>query len=171
MLLKVLTDFEPLFDGTLGNWKTKHVSLQVKADVTPYHDRAYLVPKVHLQVLKKELKYLYDLGVLEWQPSLEWAKMLELMVALELIKMYLDDLLIISVSILDHHVKKLLEVFSRLQDDDGLKINANKSKICALETEHLGYIIIRDGIKLNDNKVQAILAINPPTNVKDSVDL
>ena len=73
MLLKVLTDFDPLFDGTLGNWKMKPVSLQVKADVTIYHGIAYPVPKGHLQVLKKELKHLCDLGVLEWQPLSEWA--------------------------------------------------------------------------------------------------
>ena len=30
MLLEVLKNFEPLFDGTLGDWKTKPVSLQVK---------------------------------------------------------------------------------------------------------------------------------------------
>ena len=72
MLLKVLTRFESLFDGTLGDWKTKPVSLPVKPGVTPYHGRAYRVPKVHLKVLKKELQRLCDLGVLEWQPSSEW---------------------------------------------------------------------------------------------------
>ena len=72
MLLKVLQKFEPLFDGTLGDWKTKPVSLPVKPGATPYHGRAYPVPKVHLTVLKKELQRLCDLGVLEWQPSSEW---------------------------------------------------------------------------------------------------
>ena len=73
MLLEVLKTFEPLFDGTLGDWKTKPVSLQVKNDVTPYHGRAYPVPKIHLKVLKKELNRLCELGVLEWQPASEWA--------------------------------------------------------------------------------------------------
>jgi hypothetical protein len=41
MMLKVLTDFEPLFDGTLGDWKTKPISSQVKTEVSPYHGRAY----------------------------------------------------------------------------------------------------------------------------------
>ena len=50
----------------VGDWKTKPVSLQVKTGATPYHRRAYPVPKVHLKVLKKELKRLCDLGVLEW---------------------------------------------------------------------------------------------------------
>ncbi len=72
MLLKDLQKFEPLFDGTLGDWKTKPVSSPVKPGVTPYHGRAYPVPKVHLKVLKRELHRLCDSGVLEWQPSSEW---------------------------------------------------------------------------------------------------
>ncbi len=39
----------------------------------------------------------------------------------------------------------------------GLKVNAPKSKFCAKETEYLGYILTKDGIKPQPNKVQAIL--------------
>jgi hypothetical protein len=38
--------------------------------------------------------------------------------------------------------------------------------ICALEIEYLGYILTRDGIKPQSNKVQAILTIKLPTGVK-----
>ena len=99
-------------------------------------------------------------------PDIFQEKMADLMAALEFVKTYLDDLLIISTGSLEDHLEKLTEVLSRLQDA-GLKINADKSKFCALETEYLGYIITRDGIKPQDNKVQAILAINPPKNVKE----
>ncbi len=34
---------------------------------------------------------------------------------------------------------------------------------CTLEIEYLGYVLTRDGIKPQSNKVQAILAIKPPT--------
>ena len=88
------------------------------------------------------------------------------MVALEFVKTYLDDLLIISTASLEDHLEKLKELLSRLQDA-GLKINADKSKFCALETEYLGYIITRDGVKPQANKVQAILALTPPKNVKE----
>ncbi len=37
---------------------------------------------------------------------------------------------------------------------------------CALEIEYLGYILTRDGIKPQSNKVQAILVIKPPTGVR-----
>ncbi len=51
--------------------------------------------------------------------------------------------------------------------DAGLKINATKSVFCAQETEYLRYILTRGGIKSQPKKVQAILALNPPNNVKE----
>ena len=48
-----------------------------------------------------------------------------------------------------------------------MKINATKSHFCAIETEYLGYVLTRDGIKPQLNKVQAILALTPPNNVKE----
>ena len=48
-----------------------------------------------------------------------------------------------------------------------MKINVLKLKFCAEETEYLGYILTRTGIKLQPKKVQAILAITPPKQVKD----
>ena len=56
-------------------------------------------------------------------PDIFQEKMLDLMAALEFMKMYLDDLLIILKGSLEDHLKKLMEVLSRLQDA-GLKINA-----------------------------------------------
>ena len=88
------------------------------------------------------------------------------MVALEFVKMYLDNLLIISMARLEDHLEKRMEILSRLQDA-GLEINANKSKFCALETKYLAYMITRDGKKPQDNKVQGMLSINPPNNVKE----
>ena len=263
-LLELLKKFEPLFDGTLGHWRTKPVSFQLKDGVTPYHGRAFPIPKVHKETIMKEIKRLCDLGVLEWQPSSEWAapsfiqpkknktvrfltdfrevnkrlvrkpfpipkistvlqelegftyataldlnmgyytisldpdaskictiifpwgkysykrlpmgiagspdifqeKMSDLMATLEFVRTYLDDLLIITKGSLEDHLEKLSMVLTRLQDA-GLKINAEKSNFCTLETEYLGYVLTRDGIKPQVNKVQAILALTPPKNVKE----
>jgi hypothetical protein len=41
-----------------------------------------------------------------------------------------------------------------------------KLTFCAIEIEYLGYVLTRDGIKLQSNKVQVILAIKLPTGVK-----
>eukprot|EP00804_Cyclotella_cryptica_P015818 CCRYP_006329-RA/>CCRYP_006329-RA protein AED:0.35 eAED:0.21 QI:0/-1/0/1/-1/1/1/0/390 len=92
--------------------------------------------------------------------------MSELMVALELVRTHLDDLLCITRASLDDHLNHLRSILTRLQDA-GLRVNAPKSKFCAVETEYLGYILTRTGIKPQPNKVQAILAITPPKQVKN----
>ena len=72
-LLELLTKYEDLFDGTLGDWDTEPVSFELKEGAKPYHGRAYPVPHAHKETLKKELNRLCELGVLEWQPESEWA--------------------------------------------------------------------------------------------------
>ncbi len=72
-LLDLLTKYEDLFDGTLGDWNTEPVSFELKEDTKPYHGRAYPVPHAHKETLKKELNRLCELEVLEWQPESEWA--------------------------------------------------------------------------------------------------
>ncbi len=90
-------------------------------------------------------------------PDIFQGKMLELMESLEYVQAYLDDLLCISRSSLEDHLKKLEEVLRRLCNV-GLKFNAEKSTFCTLEIEYLGYILTRDGIKPHSNEVQAILS-------------
>jgi hypothetical protein len=48
----------------------------------------------------------------------------------------------------------------------GLKSQREKLTFCTLEIEYLGNVLTRDGIKPQSNKMQAILAIQLPTNVK-----
>jgi hypothetical protein len=80
---------------------------------------------------------------------------------LEYVKAYLD----ISKLSLEDHLEKLEEVLRQLRDA-GLKVSAAKLTFCAFEIEYLGYVLTRDGIKPQSNKVQVILAIKPPTGVK-----
>ncbi len=90
---------------------------------------------------------------------------MELMKSLEYVRAYLDDLLCIFKLSLEDHLEKLEEVLRQLCDA-GLKVNVAKSTFCALEIEYLGYVLTRDGIEPQSNKVQAILAINLPTGMK-----
>ncbi len=60
-----------LFDGTLGDWKTKPVSLQLKEGASPYHGQALPVPKIQKDTIMKEVERLCKLGVLERQPASE----------------------------------------------------------------------------------------------------
>jgi hypothetical protein len=72
-LLRLLKKYELLFDGTLDDWKTKLVSFQVKEGVSPYHGRAFPVPKIHKDTIMKEVERLFQLGELERQPASEGA--------------------------------------------------------------------------------------------------
>ena len=72
-LLELLTEFEELFDGTLGDWNTEPVSFELKEGTKPYHGRPFPVPKSRKATTIKELKRRCDLGVLEFQPASEWA--------------------------------------------------------------------------------------------------
>ena len=71
-LLELLKEFEELFDGTLGGWRTEPVSFELKEGAKPYHDRPYPVPKIRKETTIKELNRLRELGVMEFQPTSEW---------------------------------------------------------------------------------------------------
>ena len=99
-------------------------------------------------------------------PDIFQEKMSVLMADLEFVRTYLDDVLCISKSTFDDHLEKLRQVLIKLRDA-GLKCNAPKSKFCATEIDYLGYVLTRDGIKPQQKKVAAILALKPPTSVKN----
>ncbi len=64
-LLSVLLKFEPLFEGTLGDWKLPPVIFELKEGMQPYHGRPYPIPHKHKVILMKEIKRLCNIGVLE----------------------------------------------------------------------------------------------------------
>ncbi len=94
------------------------------------------------------------------------AQIRDLMASLKFVQAYMDDLLIITRRTLDKHLQKMETVLTRLRDA-GLKDNVAKSSFCAHEIEYLSCILTREGIKPQPKKVQAILALNPPNNVKE----
>ncbi len=83
------------------------------------------------------------------------------MAALEYIRAYIDDLIVVTKSSHEHHLGKLDQVFIQLRDA-GLKINAAKSFLCAQETECLGYILTRGGINHSPKRCrQSLCSICP----------
>ena len=78
---------------------------------------------------------------------------------------YLDDVIIFSQSEEEHRAH-LQAVFDRLRQHH-LKIKLKKCKFYQVETEYLGFIVSRDGIKPNPEKVEAIRQMSPPSNVKE----
>ena len=71
--LELLTEYEELFVGTLGDWNTEPVFFELKEGTKPYHGRPFPVPKSHKETTMKELNRLCELGMLEFQPASEWA--------------------------------------------------------------------------------------------------
>ncbi len=49
------------------------VSFVLKEGAKPYHGRPYPIPKIHKATLMKEINCLISIGVLKWQPLLQWA--------------------------------------------------------------------------------------------------
>ena len=78
------------------------------------------------------------------QADIFQAEMMHLMEALEYVRAYIDDLLVITRGTLEDHLEKLREVLRRLREA-GLKVNA--SIFLYPRVEYLGYILTREGIK------------------------
>jgi hypothetical protein len=69
----LLNKYNSLFDGSLGTWTGEPYNIELKQDATPYHARAFPIPKVHEQTLKMEVNRLVELGVLKKVNRSEWA--------------------------------------------------------------------------------------------------
>ena len=77
---------------------------------------------------------------------------------------YIDDIIIFSPTP-QQHLKDVDRVFSLLANN-GLKLKLSKCTFMKPQVELLGYIISKEGITPNPDKVDAIHQIPPPINVK-----
>ena len=98
-------------------------------------------------------------------PDIFQEKMSILMDGLEFVCTYLDNLLVISNSTFEDHLRQLSTVLRRLRRA-GLKINAEKSSFFSPEIEYLGYLLTKEGIKPVQKKIQAVLDLQAPTTLK-----
>ena len=78
---------------------------------------------------------------------------------------YLDDVLIWSNS-LSEHLSHIRQVFDRFRQHN-LKLKLKKCNFLQEETTHLGFVISKQGVKPDENKVKAIRSLPPPTNVRE----
>jgi hypothetical protein len=99
-------------------------------------------------------------------PDIFQEKMSNLMIGLEYVRTYIDDLLVITHGSFSDHLQKLGTVLNRLRTA-GLKVNAKKSFFAKGELEYLGYWVTRQGISPTTNKVNAISNIATPTTKKE----
>lgn len=77
---------------------------------------------------------------------------------------YLDDILVFSTT-LEEHQNSLEKIFRKLMEHN-LKIQADKCSFMKKETEFLGHILTKDGIKPNPNKIKDINQIMLPKTEK-----
>ena len=56
LLLNIIEEFEDFFYGTLGDWDTEPVYLEIKPYFKPFNSRYYLVPRINKSFFEKILK-------------------------------------------------------------------------------------------------------------------
>jgi hypothetical protein len=98
-------------------------------------------------------------------PDIYQEKMSELFINMISVIVYQDDILVLTSGSFNDHLRQPGNVFKWLHHNN-LQVNAKKSSFCTLETEYLGFILTREGIKPHQQKVIAILQVTPPCNVK-----
>ena len=78
---------------------------------------------------------------------------------------YLDDIINFSPS-MEEHIKHIQLVFDRLRQHQ-LKLKIIKCKFMQEEAQYLGFIINRQGIITDPDKIQVIKNMNPPSCVRE----
>ncbi len=78
---------------------------------------------------------------------------------------YLDDILVFSPT-LEDHMTHLDSIFGRLREHD-LRLKLKKCSFLKSETHYLGFVIDKDGIKPDSQKVEAIRSLPVPTCVRE----
>ena len=71
-LFSLLDKYKVLFNGELGDWDSKPVSIELQPNAKPFHSRAYPVPQVHEAAMRREVERLVMIGVLEEANDSEW---------------------------------------------------------------------------------------------------
>ena len=81
------------------------------------------------------------------------------------VEVYVDDMLVKSQDE-EIHLDDLQETFDTLRQYN-MKLNPNKCTFGVSSGKFLGFMVSHRGIKANPNKIQAILDMKPPQNVKE----
>ena len=77
---------------------------------------------------------------------------------------YLDDILVVSAT-LEKHLRDVGRVLDRLREVD-LRLKPTKCAFARSEVEYLGFTVSAAGVRLNNNKVKAIVEFPQPTDSK-----
>ena len=81
------------------------------------------------------------------------------------IEVYVDDMLVKCVRE-TQHLDDLQETFDTLRRYK-MKLNPSKCAFGVVSRKFLGFMVSQRGIEVNLDKIQAILNMEPPKNIKD----
>ena len=93
------------------------------------------------------------------------ARMMKILGHFNFVRVYFDDILIITTTSLDDHLNQLKLVFQQLAKAN-ITINGNKSQFMVKRCDYLGFTISQQGIQPQQKKIQAILELKSPSNKK-----
>lgn len=79
--------------------------------------------------------------------------------------MYLYDVVVVSQTF-EQHLAILEEVFRRLREAN-ITVSIDKCQFCRPQLKYLGYVVSRNGLHVDPDKVKAMLEIAAPSNVKE----
>ena len=95
------------------------------------------------------------------------AKVDELLCDIESVKTHTDDILVLRKDCFKNHIEQLKIIFGRLSTA-GLKFNTTKCSFGLKEIPYLGYVITREGIKIDPKKVQGIMNLGQPSTTAEA---
>ena len=78
---------------------------------------------------------------------------------------YIDNIFHGKGNTFGEHLVILAEIFRRLLEA-GMQVNLDKSTLCAQSVEFLGFNLGQKGFKPTKKRIEAILKLAPPTNLK-----
>ena len=97
-----------------------------------------------------------------------WQRLIDRVLGADLepyVLVYLDDIVVISPDF-QTHLALLEKVLTRLREA-GLTVSQGKCRFCQPELRYLGYVVDRDGLRVDPEKVTAILNIPEPRSVSE----
>ena len=81
------------------------------------------------------------------------------------VHVYVDNMLVKSIREEDH-LNDLKETFNTLRSYN-MKLNPNKCAFGVTTRKFLGFMVSQRGIKVNPDKIQAIMMLTPPKTIKE----
>lgn len=92
-------------------------------------------------------------------------KMRQILENMEGTEVYIDDILIYGKT-QEEHDKRLRAVLDKIRQEN-IKLNKEKCKINVQKVKYLGHIISKEGLKLDDSRIESIMSMKSPTNKKE----